>query len=164
MKAFDFFEWAEDIAKKLKCVAHGTGHERFFKASGAELTSTMDERLSSLSSTVLIAVDKDELVTDRNFADSLIESHDYALVLCSPTVESKQDSIVTAVHNAASVLQQVRNIAVRDLGSRISKCAMYPSGVIGDNFYGMVLEFTVTSMPNFSVNADYFLPDEPQIP
>ena len=163
MNEFDFFAFAEEMARRLKGIRHTDQKCRFFKANGAEEFSSLDDKLSSVGSAVLIAVEKGNIDTQRNGADGLEDGAGYAIIIVSPTNENVSDSRITAVQNAEKMLTQIRNVLFARYGRRIVKASQYPGEVLGDNFYGKVLDFTVTSYPNFSIDSSYFdeLQEEP---
>jgi predicted RNA-binding protein with TRAM domain len=156
MNEFDFFAFAEEMATRLKGIRHSADHIRYFKANGAEETSSMDDRLSSIDSAVLIAVDKGNVDSQSNGGDGMEDMRGYAIIIVSPTDDNKPATRVTAVQNADAMLEQIRNVLKQRFGTRLVKSSRYPGDVLGDNFYGKVLDFTMSSYPDYSVDSSYF--------
>lgn len=144
------------MASRLKRISHSDDHKRFFRASGGELYTSLDDCLSSIDSPVLIAVDKGEQSSQRNGSDNLRDSVSYCIIIAMPTNDSDTSTIHTAEIESRDLLVQVRNVLVSRYGNRIPDYRFYPSGAIGDNFYGTVLEYSFESYPVFSVDSNYF--------
>lgn len=160
MNNFDFYTFAEEMARSLRGIGHSDSRCRFFKANGSDEYSSLDERLSSVGSTVLIAVNRGDSDTQRNGADHIEERCGYVIIIASPTNDSQPDSRITAVTAADAMLKQIRNVLLRRYGNRLVQAKIYPGDVIADNFFGKALEFVMTEYPSFAVDSNFFLNDE----
>lgn len=156
MNKFDFFAFAEEMARRLKGIHHTDQKCRFFKANGADSATAFDDKLSSIGSAVLIAVDKGIADSQLNGAEGLEDKASYAIIIASPTNDNVPDSRTAAVQSAEEMLVQIRNVLLQRYGTRLVKSSRYPGDVLGDNFYGKVLEFTIADYPDYSVDSSYF--------
>lgn len=154
---FPFFEFCEEMASSLTLIRHSSIHHRFFKASGGELFTSLDDSLSSVDSAVLIGIDKAESLTERNHADGLSQTCGFAIIIALPTNDNVTDTICSAVDISKSNVNQIRNVLISRYGNLITKYETYPSGVIGDNFYGSVLEFSIADFSDYTVDSSFFI-------
>ena len=68
---YDHFAYGEALASALKAISHTSQKKRFFTAFGLEDLISLDDSLSSINGTILIAVDGCESESEDNEADSL---------------------------------------------------------------------------------------------
>ena len=71
MEIYNHFEYGKTLAIRLKPIAHTPEKPRFFTAFGLEDLYNFNEKLSSVSGMILIAVDGCESESKRNEADAL---------------------------------------------------------------------------------------------
>ena len=71
MEIYNPFEYGKTLAIRLKPIAHTPEKPRFFTAFGLEDLYNFNEKLSSVSGMILIAVDGCESESKRNEADAL---------------------------------------------------------------------------------------------
>lgn len=83
---YNHFQYGEALAASLRSVAHTPANRKFFTAFGLEDLTNFEDRLSSVSGTILIAVDGCESDSEDNGGDALTDCRlgkgESGLVLC----------------------------------------------------------------------------------
>ena len=158
---FNFFSYAESLAKQLVAIGHSDERQRFFTAFGLEDLVSFTDRLSSLEGFVMIAVDGYESDSDDNRADALDETRHYGIIICRNTVDGDPLSFSRAFQQSENLCRQVRNRMFLDLRPDIDRSTQINGiGPIGDCFYGCLLSFTMSSTEGFLVDDDYWADEE----
>ena len=153
-------DFSLEMARTLRLVSHSDSHDRFFHVSGAEPYTSLDDRLSAIDSPVLIAIDKGESSSSFNSADCLRESRSFCIIIALPTDNDDSATIEQAVTAADTNLLQIRNVLIARYGRLLEEMRTYPSGVIGDNFYGSVLEYSFAAYPDYGIDPSFFHAEE----
>lgn len=136
---YDHFAYGEALASALKAISHTSQKKRFFTAFGLEDLISLDDSLSSINGTILIAVDGCESESEDNEADSLNDKQVYSFIVARNTISGNPETINQAAKQCKS------NTQINGIGP------------IGDNFYGTVLTFFVNVPEEFIVDPNYFL-------
>lgn len=158
---FNFFSYAESLAKQLVAIGHSDERQRFFTAFGLEDLVSFIDRLSSLEGFVMIAVDGYESDSEDNRADALDETRHYGIIICRNTVDGDSLSMQRAFKQCETLCKQVRNRMFIDLLGSIDRSTQINGiGPIGDCFYGCLLSFTMSSTEGFLVDQDYWIEEE----
>lgn len=158
---FNFFSYAESLAKQLVAIGHSDERQRFFTAFGLEDLVSFTDRLSSLEGFVMIAVDGYESDSDDNRADALDETRHYGIIICRNTVDGDPSSVEDAFSQCNILCRQVRNRMFVDLRQVIDRSTQINGiGPLGDGFYGCLLSFTLSSTEGFLVDDDYWASDD----
>lgn len=158
-KSYDHYTYCEALARKLKVVGHTGQRPRFFTAFGLEDLYHFEDKLSAVTGMVLIAVDGTEMDSTDNRADGLADTYTYSIILARNTQRDRPDTIAQAVHQCRETALQVRNLLLLDPDLREGlglEMQLNGIGPIGDGFYGVVLTYTVTEYPDYTIDTDYF--------
>lgn len=158
-KPYDHYAYCEQLARSLKVVGHTGQRPRFFTAFGLEDLYNFEDKLSAVTGMVLIAVDGTEMDSAGNRADGLADTYTYSIILAQNTQRDRPDTIAQAVHQCRDTALQVRNLLRLDPDLRDGlglEMQLNGIGPIGDGFYGVVLTYTVTEYPDYTIDTDYF--------
>lgn len=159
MEQYDHFKYGEHIARHLKPISHTDNKPKFFTAFGLEDLYRMDEKLSSVTGTILIAVDGLEANSDDNGADSLNDRHTYSFIIARNTDSDRSETITTAAKECSVLAKQIRNYLFHapELTDTIErKTEITGIGPIGDNFYGVILTFSFLTPENFFIDQTFW--------
>jgi len=155
---YNHFTFSEEMASSLTLISHSPVRKRFFKATGEQKVSFIDDCLSQVDSAVLIAVDQADTVTQQNGADFLQDENLFMILIVMPTKDADVSTIDTAVSNARAALIQIRNVLIQRYGTLAHNFHLYPSGQIGDCFHGMAMDYTISHVGSFNIDSTFFLP------
>lgn len=161
MTPFPFHEFALEMATTLSAIAHSAAHPRFFTASGPEDTSNVDDRLSSVDGTIMVAVDGCEMATVQTTQDQVCERTTYYILIARKTNSDRPDSIRASINACRDLALQVRNVLWCRYRQVSRDAVMYGCGPLADNFYGVALEFHVDEYPpSYAPDDSYFIHPE----
>ena len=149
-------DFSLEMAASLRLISHSESHDRFFHVSAAEPFTSLDDRLSSIDSPVLIAIDNGETTSGFTSPDCLKDSRSYCIIIALPTDNDDSATIIEAVREAETHHRQIRNVLLARYGRQIEDIRFYPSGVIGDNFYGSVLEYSFADYSDYGIDSTFF--------
>ena len=159
METYDHYTYCEALARKLKAVGHTGQRPRFFTAFGLEDLYNFEDKLSAVTGMVLIAVDGTEMDSAGNRADGLADTCTYSIILAKNTQRDRPDTIAQAIRQCRETALQVRNLLLLDPDLRDGlglEMRLNGIGPIGDGFYGVVLTYTVTEYPDYTIDTNYF--------
>lgn len=154
---YDHFAYGEALASALKAISHTSQKKRFFTAFGLEDLISLDDNLSSINGTILIAVDGCESGSEDNEADSLNDKQVYSFIVARNTISGNPETINQTAKQCKSICKQIRNKLLKDIKYVDRNTQINGIGPIGDNFYGTVLTFFVNVPEEFIVDPNYFL-------
>lgn len=157
---YDHFAYGEALASSLKDISHTPQKKRFFTVFGLEDLTNLDDNLSSVDGTILIAIDGCESESDDNGADGLNDKPVYSFIVAKNTISGKPETVNQAAKHCRLICKQIRNKLFQDssLASYIDRNTQINGiGPIGDNFYGAVLTFFMNVPEDFFVDQNYFL-------
>jgi hypothetical protein len=97
---YDHFAFGEALASSLKDISHTTQKKRFFTAFGLEDLTTLDDKLSSVSGTILIAVDGCESESEDNGADGLNDKQVYSFIIAQTQSPENRKQSTKRLNNA----------------------------------------------------------------
>lgn len=157
---YDHFSFCRDVARKLIVPGYEDHEVTFLSATGGETYTSLDERLSTLTGPVLIAVDENMMESQWTGADGLSDSSRLLILLILPVQGSDVSTTDVAVQTAARSLRQIRNLLLLSFGTRVHDMAIYPTGLVSDSYMGECLEFLMDSMEPFTVDASFFKTDD----
>lgn len=152
------------LATRLKAVAHSESTPRFFEAIEEEEFSTLEDRLSALKGTILIAIDGNN--ADYHWQpDNMTEQPQYFFVIVSNTNSTRTESTHHAQSSARLIARQIIARMMQDsmMGeyglSNVDLDSFVVRGVgpILDNFYGVLLGFNMLNSFAFTLDKDYWL-------
>lgn len=156
---YNHFQYGAILATSLKAIPHTTEKPRYFTAFGLEDLVTLEQQLSSVTGTILIAVDGFESHTENNGADALTEVAEYSFIVAQNTLSTRPDSIAQAATRSRELCKAIRNHLLQDatLSGYLQRSTQINGiGPIGDNFYGTILTFTIATPEPFTTNPDYW--------
>lgn len=164
MVIYNHFSYGEALAKGLKAIAHNEYRERFFRATEQEGLYTLYEKISSLDSTVMVAIDG----SNSDFMwqpDSMFEKPQYFFIILHPSSSDNADSIHQAQSYCKNIGCQVISRMLQDQMLCIhglefldkESFTMRGVGPLGDNFYGILVGFNLNNSFNFELDNDYWL-------
>lgn len=159
MEIYDHFATGETFATQLKDIAHSPKHPRFFTAFGIEDLYDFEDKLSSVSGTILIAIDSNESDTTDNHADSLIDRAPYSFIVARNTNSDRTSTILQAVRECKLIAKQIRNklLLVPSLQGIIDHATQITGiGPIGDNFYGVIFTFYLDIPESYFTDPTYW--------
>lgn len=162
MEIYDHFSTGELLATHLRDIAHTPKHPRFFTAFGIEDLYDFEDRLSSVSGTILIAIDSNESDTTDNRADSLIDRAAYSFVVARNTNSGRTSTIQEAVRKCKLLVKQIRNrlfLTSSLLGIIDHDTQITGIGPIGDNFYGVILTFYLNVPESYFIDPKFWKED-----
>ena len=147
---YDHFAYGEALASALKAISHTSQKKRFFTAFGLEDLISLDDSLSSINGTILIAVDGCESESEDNEADSLNDKQVYSFIVARNTISGNPETINQAAKQCKSICKQIRNKLLKDIKYVDRNTQINGIGPIGDTFFVNVPE-------EFIVDPNYFL-------
>lgn len=157
---YDHFAFCEKMARTLRAVGHTDQKQQYYKASGSDWLTDLEDRLSAASGTVLIAVNSGELDTQGFGAEGVQDGWKYYIILAQQTDNDHRDT-VHAAHEACQKLAiAVRNVLFRRYPRMPRTCSIFDVGPLADNFYGSALEFTMVTYDNYAPDASLFMTDD----
>lgn len=159
MEQYSHYEYGELLASKLKVISHTPQHPRFFTAFGLEDLFGFEDKLSSVTGTILIAVDGMESESSDNNGDGLTDNNEYSFIIARNTNSSRPETIIQAAKDCKAIAKQIRNRLFHD---QTLKCFISRNthingiGPIGDNFYGVILTFSLHEAENFFIDSKFW--------
>lgn len=154
-KTYDHYAYCEQVARTLKAVGHDDQRPRFFTVFGLEDLYNFEDKLSAVTGMVLIAVDGTEMDSTDNRADGITDTYTYSIILAKNTQRDRPDTIAQAIRQCQVAALQVRNLLRLDPDLQYSlglEMQLNGIGPIGDGFYGVMLTFTVTDYPDYTID------------
>lgn len=159
MEPYNHFTYGELIARRLKAISHTDDRPRFFTAFGIEDLYNFDDKLSSVTGTILIAVDGHESDSTDNGFDSLYDRRSYSYIVARNTINDRPETINQAADQCRLLAKQIRNRLFNEqcLKSVIDRNTQITGiGPIGDNFYGVILSFALNENEDFYIDPTYW--------
>ena len=159
---YDHFEYAEQVARRLRRIGHTPERPRFFRAFGLEDLFTFEDKLSSVSGFVLIAVNGYESDSSDNRADGLTDTCQYAYIVARNTVGDRPETIQSAFEESRRLCKQIRNLLLLDdrlRGILRRDTQINGIGPIGDNFYGCMLSISVEEPEGYGLDGEEWVTD-----
>lgn len=153
---YDHFVFCEEMATTLKAIGHSASTPRYFKATGEELFSTLDDMLSAVGGPILIAVDSGDEDDTSNGYEGLAERRKYYVIVAYPTSGDDLSTVHAITGQARVLLKAVRNVLIARYPMFDRNCSFFGVGPFGDNFYGCALEFSMVEYPDYYVDSTLF--------
>lgn len=159
MCSYEHFKYGEQLAIRLKPISHIPEKPRFFEAFGLEDLFNLDDKISSITGTILIAVDGYESDSKDNGADGLNDTMQYAFIVARNTIADRPQTITTAFRECRKICKQIRNHLLQDhtLANFIDRDTQINGiGPIGDNFYGCLLSFSMEESEDLTIDSTFW--------
>jgi hypothetical protein len=160
MDKYNHYEYCEDIARKLKPIQHTEAKKRFFQATEQDDLPSLNERISSASGVLFIAIDGTESSFDWRNSDSLMEQPYYLFAIIEQTKSGKSSSIFDAQQHCRQIAMQVIARMMHDYHDQVkgmdlldpSSFLMKGFGPIRNNYYGVLVSFSFNQGINYEIN------------
>ncbi|WP_291528604.1 hypothetical protein [Bacteroides sp. UBA939] len=159
MGIYNHFEYGKQLAIQLKPISHTEAKPRFFEAFGLEDLFNLDDKLSSVTGMILVAVDGYESDSQDNGADSLNDTLQFTFIVARNTISDRPQTITAAFKECRIVCKQIRNKLFHDpkLLSIINRSTQINGiGPIGDNFYGCMITFSIQEGEDFFIDETFW--------
>lgn len=159
MELYNHFDYGLTLATKLKPIAHAPEHPRYFTAYGLEDLFNFEDKISTLTGFVLIAVNGYESDSSDNHGDGLTDTQQYAFIVARNTIGDRAETIQTAFEESRNLCKQIRNALLLDerLQGFINRNTQINGiGPIGDNFFGCILSFCINTPEEYFLDNIYW--------
>lgn len=161
-QAYNHFEYGEMLATKLKPISHSPTDKHFFRATQQDELEELTERISAASGTILIAIDGTQSSLDASKADSLMEQPLYYFAVVQQTDSTNSTTIFEAQSKCKKILIQIVSKMLQDAYINKSGLALLDKssflmkgfGPIADNFFGVLMSFSLNEGLNFKLNPE----------
>lgn len=159
---YNHFEYFENIARKLKSIKHSDEKPHFFRATDQDEPQDLEQRLSSASGMLLIAIDGAESTFGWKISDSLMEQPLFHFAIVEQTEIGNSSTIFNAQSNCKKNAMQVIARMMNDYHNHTkgmdlldpASFTMQGFGPIRNSFYGVMVDFS------FEQGVDYTINDE----
>lgn len=159
----DIFALAEFLVQNLKPIEH----KDLLRAFGLEDLEDFHSRMTSIGSMCLIAVDGSD-IKGKTAGGYRNHAQQYNLIVCKPGSNTDPDIMFSAVQECTVVTKEIEAYLLRESQNENNTFGLFRyfeddsvefSGVgpIGDNFYGSMLTFTLTTPKAYTKNNDLWL-------
>lgn len=159
MELYNHFKYGEQLATRLKSIAHTPERPRYFTAYGLEDLFNFEDKISTLTGFVLIAVNGYESDSSDNHSDGLTDTLQYAFIVARNTISDRTGTIQTAFEESRKICKQIRNALLLDerLQGFINRNTQLNGiGPIGDNFYGCLFSFSIQQPEDYFLDESYW--------
>lgn len=162
---YNHFQYSENLARKLKSIAHTDSDCHFFRASGQSKMTELVNNISSVNGGVLIAVDGKIMDFGWNNSDSLMIHPAYGIVIVFPTKSTDAETIFEAQAHATEVILQCISKMMQDAAGYKNGCDKIDPesfqidgfGPIADLFYGVELSFKLSDGLNYGLKPEMWI-------
>lgn len=164
MEIYNHFVYGETLARRLKAIAHTDDRPRFFTAIEEEQFFTLEDKLSNITGTTLLAIDG----SNADFSwqpDNMTEKPQYFFVILQNTNSDRTETIFAAQNSCRLIANQIISSMMNDHDSwKQGLCTLDPDsfivrgvGPFADNFYGVLVGFNLLNPFTYTLNPDYWL-------
>lgn len=159
---YNHFEYGEKLARKLIPIGHTDEDEHYLPSDEVEEIFDLNSRMSDLAGMVLVAIDGHNSDFLYPGDDKLVEIPQFFFAIVNSTDSSDINTIHSAKTRCKVVAVQIiaRMITDHNLNSEglemldISSFTIRGIGPIGDNFYGVILSFTMNGATGYALNPE----------
>lgn len=162
---YNHFTYCEKLARRIKAIGHTDDDCHFFRATENQSYQEMAANLSSVAGYVLVAIDGKNSGFLWIDSDSLLERPNYSIVILKQTAlndiekmfESMEQCKAIALQCIAKILQDARHY--KDGCDLIDPASFTMDGVgpVADNFFGVIVQFSLTQGIDFMLDSDMWL-------
>lgn len=157
--AYNHYQYGDRLARQLVSISHSDTDQKFFTAYGLEDLPEIGEQLSAITGTILIAVDGKEATLSHNGSDGYNHFPTYGFIVARSTASDDKSTIRQAADHSEEIIMQIVLRLLEDNGTHhwnidTSKFEINGIGPIADNFYGVVLSFSLVDHLNTRLNPD----------
>lgn len=164
MEQYNHFQYGELLAKQLRSIAHTDDQQRFFPATEEEQFLSIEDRLSNIKGTILIAIDGSN--SDFSWqSDNMTEKLQYFFIVLKNTNSERTETIMDAQKECRLIAHQIiARMMNEQFSSNYSLTTLDPDsftirgvGPLADNFYGVLIGFNLLNSFNYTIKPEYWL-------
>ena len=164
MGQYNHFQYGESLASQLRSIAHTDEQQRFFPATEEEQFLSIEDRLSNIKGTILIAIDG----SNSDFSwqpDNMTEKLQYFFIVFKNTNSERTETIMDAQKECRLIAHQIiARMMNEQFSSSYSLTTLDPDsftirgvGPLADNFYGVLIGFNLLNSFNYTIKPEYWL-------
>lgn len=162
---YDHFNYCEELAKSLKAIGHTKAKKRFFRASEQTTLQELEENMSSVNGTIIIAIDGQLIDYGWPMSDSLLERSTFGVVIAKPSKSHDTATIFEAQKECKKIARECVSKIMNDAYSYKNDCDKVDKGSfqiegigpIADLYYGVLLTYSLDYGVNFELNPEMWL-------
>ncbi len=159
---YNHFSYMEKLARRLKAVAHTDNDCHFFRATEQTELEELTANISSVHGTIIIAIDGSDISFNNPDSDNLVARPEYMVVVASQTESTDSATIIDAQKKCSEISLQIIAKILQDAQAFQNGCRYVDEksfnvegiGPIADNFYGVILSFSLEVGLNFQIDAE----------
>ncbi len=163
--SYNHFEYGQMLAKSLKDIQHKDTDEKYYRATEQDELTELDARLSGASGTILVSIDGSESTFGWENSDSLMELPIYSFIIASQTENGNSRSIFEAQQKCKKIAKQIISKMLQDYTNALnglhllepSSFTMKGVGPIRENFYGVILFFSLNQGTDYRIDKTMWL-------
>jgi hypothetical protein len=160
---YDHITYMEDCATRLKDLGHTAEVPKFFRVSSLTQLDEVLANLTTMGQTVLIVHDNTEgSIGDRNISNNYLDSPYYLFYIMKHVALDDFDAKANAKKECKAIaIKIISKMLVDKSRSRsgllfldFTNIPYQGIGPVGDNYYGIMVSFTVADNAELIYNAD----------
>lgn len=165
MDTYKHFEYSEWLARHLSPISHTDADCHFLRSDEVEEISDLEERVSSISGYVLVAIDGLNSDLAWQNCDNLVDIPQYFMAVLRESETGDIDALHTAKAECKAILMEVISRMMldgneeRDGLDALDTDSMTLRGIgpIAGNFYGVMLGFNLRRPVPFRINESMWI-------
>lgn len=165
MDTYKHFEYSEWLARHLAPIGHTETNCHFLRSDEVEEISDLEERLSSISGHVLVAIDGHNSDFSWQNCDNLVDIPQYFIAVLRQCETGNIDALHAAKAECKDILMQVVCRMMLDWNEEQNglhcldpdSMTMRGVGPMGENFYGVMLGFNLRKPISYFVNTSMWI-------
>ncbi len=162
---YNHFAYAEKLARSLKAIGHRDDEQHFLKFDEVVELDDLATQMTSLDGMILVAIDGHNSDFSLNGADALQETPQYFIVILKSSPLGDLDLYYATKKDCKTVVEEcikkllidrhyeVNGLEHLDTGSITCRGI----GPVGDNFFGVIVGFTLNDPRTFQLNPEMWL-------
>lgn len=162
---YNHFEYSEMLARRLAAISHTDGQCHFLRSDEVEQITDLEERISQISGMVLVAIDGHNADFNWENSDNLVTVPQYFITVMKQSPAGDIEAVHRGKAECREVLMQIVTRMLLDWNADeqglglldADSLTMRGIGPIADNFYGVMLGFTLHEPTTFMLNPDMWL-------
>ncbi|MDD2953847.1 MAG: hypothetical protein PHC95_11915 [Parabacteroides sp.] len=165
MDTYKHFEYSEWLARHLAPIGHTDANCHFLRSDEIEEISDLEERISSISGYVLVAIDGHNSDLSWKNDDNLVDIPQYFIAILKQGETGNIDALHAAKAECKDLLMQVVCRMMLDWNEErnglhcleADSMTMRGVGPIGENFYGVMLGFNLQKPVSFFIDKSIWV-------
>ncbi len=162
---YNHFAYVEKLARSLKAIGHRDSETRFMKFDESVELEELAMHTSSVSGMLLVAIDGHNSDFSLNGADALQDTPQYFIVVLKNCPGGDPDRYYATKQECKSVAEECVKKMLLDRHNEVNGLEHLDTasitcrgvGPIGDNFYGVIVGFTLSNPRSFQLNPEMWL-------